>query len=58
MLWVPIASCDGDVVYCAWSLPSKVPVPNWVLPSKNLTVPVGVPPSWLVTVAVNVTGVP
>ena len=32
-------------------------VPNDVVPSKKVTVPVGVPPAVLVTVAVNVTAV-
>jgi hypothetical protein len=46
-----------EVVRVAWPLPSKVAVPRLVAPSKNSTVPVGVPVLEL-TVAVNVTDCP
>jgi hypothetical protein len=55
---VPTASVV--VVKVATPLPFSVtaPVPNAVVPLKNVTVPVGVPPAVLVTVAVNVTDWP
>jgi hypothetical protein len=36
----------------------SVPVPSVIAPSLNVTIPVGVPPPLLVTVAVNVTACP
>ena len=51
--WVPTLS--AEVVKVA-TPPTRVPVPIVVAPSRNVTVPVGVPPP-LVTVAVKVTGV-
>src|SRR3954468_2801515 len=56
MLWLPTGR--ADVVDCAWPVPSKGPLPNGGAPSLKTPVPVGVPPSWLVTVAVKVTGEP
>lgn len=43
-----------EVVKVAWPVPSKAEVPKVVVPSLNVTVPVGVPPLE-VTVAVKVT---
>jgi hypothetical protein len=56
--WVPTAS--RAVVNVAWRAAFTVPVPRVVVPSKKVTVPVGVPaPGALaVTVAVNVTARP
>ena len=42
----------------ATPLPFSTPVPIEAAASKNVTVPVGVPPAVLLTVAVNVTGWP
>jgi hypothetical protein len=55
MEWVPRPN-DG-VVRVATPLAFNVPVPRLRLPSKNCTVPPGIPPE-LVTVAVIVTGAP
>ncbi len=53
---VPWAS--AAVVNVAWPAASSGPVPSVVVPSMNVTVPVGVPGETLVTVAVNVTDCP
>lgn len=45
-----------DVVKVAFPAASSVPVPRDVVPSLNVTVPVGVAPVAGKTVAVNVTG--
>jgi hypothetical protein len=48
-----------EVEYVAWPVPFNVPVPSVVVPSLNVTVPVGTPvPEAGVTFAVNVTLVP
>jgi hypothetical protein len=49
-----------EVVYTAWPLEGNATLPNVAAPSKNATVPVGVPlPGGVtVTVAVNVTESP
>ena len=54
--WVPTAKEDVLNVACAFAV--SVPVPICMLPSKNCTVPVGVPVVELETVAVNVTDCP
>lgn len=55
--WVPTAS--DEVVNAACLFAFIVPVPIWVVPSRNATVPVGVPlPVFGLTVAVKVTGCP
>lgn len=46
------------VLSVAAALPSSVPVPIAVPPSKNVTVPVGAPPADIVTATVNVTDCP
>jgi hypothetical protein len=51
--WEPVVS--DEVVKTHLPLPSGVPDPNTILPSKNVTVPVASVPE---TVAVNVTAVP
>ena len=56
MVCVPGASVAS--VSDAWPLLSTVPLPKAVIPSVNWTEPVGAGPLVLVTVAVNVTGVP
>ena len=43
------------VTHCAWFPESATPAHTWVAPSRNVTVPVGVPPA---TVAVKVTDWP
>jgi len=53
---VPVVSVDVAMV--ATALPFNVPVPSVVVPSRKVTVPVGVPEVVDVIVAVNVTGVP
>ena len=55
MLWLPMP--NKLVLYVATPLPLRLPVPSVVELSKNVTVPVGVPPED-VTVAVNVTDAP
>jgi hypothetical protein len=47
-----------DVVRVAKALPFMIPVPSEVVPSRKVTVPVGVPELLDVIVAVNVTGAP
>src|SRR5439155_15144333 len=54
MLWVPVAN---DEVLNEALPPLSVPVPSVVVPSENVTVPVGVPELAL-TVAVKVTDCP
>jgi hypothetical protein len=57
MEWEPTPS--DEVEYVAWPVPFNVPVPRVVVPSLNVTVPVGMPvPEAGVTFAVNVTLVP
>jgi hypothetical protein len=57
MEWEPTASAEVVSVACA--LPFREPVPNVVVPSMNVTVPVGAPePEVGATVAVKVTGWP
>ena len=51
--WVPTAS--AEVVNVACPCAPNAPVPIWVMPSRNATLPVGVPLAELDTVAVNVT---
>jgi hypothetical protein len=53
---VPTASVD--VVKVATAPPLSVPLPSVAVPSRKVTVPVGVPELLDVIVAVNVTGVP
>jgi len=53
---VPVVSVDVAMV--ATALPFNVPVPSAVVPSRKVTVPVGVPEVVDAIVAVNVTGVP
>jgi hypothetical protein len=53
---VPTGSVD--VVRAATALLFNVPVPSEVVPSRKVTVPVGVPEVLDVTVAVNVTAAP
>ena len=48
------ATASVEVVKVAWPVPSSVEVPRVVVPSLNVTVPMGVPPLE-VTVAVKVT---
>jgi hypothetical protein len=54
--WLPTVSVD--VVKVATALLFKDPVPSEVVPSKKVTVPVGVPELLDVIVAVNATGAP
>jgi hypothetical protein len=54
--WVPPVSVD--IVKLATPLLFNVPVPSAVVPSRKLTVPVGIPLLPDLTVAVHVTGVP
>ena len=58
MLWVAVLS--AFVLNVVWPLPFSVPVPRGVVPSLNVTVPVGVPlpPPPATTVAVKVTDCP
>ena len=56
MVWL-LADSD-EVANVVWPRASSVPVPNVVVPSLNVTVPVGVPILWSATVAVNVTDWP
>lgn len=54
MEWLPVVSVE--VVKMATSLLLSVPVPMFVPPSLNVTVPVGVPdPVWGLNLAVKVT---
>jgi hypothetical protein len=53
MLWV--AADKVLIEYAATPLPFNVPVPSVVVPSRKVTVPVGVPAPPELTVAVNVT---
>jgi hypothetical protein len=55
MEWVPETS--AEVEREAWPVAFSVPLPMEVVPSKKITVPVGVPPVPL-TVAVNVIDCP
>jgi hypothetical protein len=55
MAWVPNESTA--VVSMVTPVGPKVPVPRLVVPSKNSTVPPGIPPV-LVSVAVRTTGAP
>jgi len=61
-LYLAVIECvptvSVDVVKVATPLPLSVPVPSKVVPSRNVTVPVGVPPLPSLTVAVHVTGIP
>lgn len=52
----PVLKLELEKVACA--VPSRFPVPIWLAPSKNVTVPLGVPVEALVTLAVNVTDCP
>lgn len=55
--WVPAARDEELNVACACAL--SAPLPIWVIPSRNATVPVGVGlPVFGLTVAVNVIGCP
>lgn len=54
--WVPTDSDEVLKVACA--LAPNMPVAIWVVPSENVTMPVGVPVVELETVAVNVTDCP
>ena len=54
--WVPTAKEDVLNVACAF-VPSE-PLPIWVVPSRKVTLPVGVPLMALETVAVKVTCCP
>ena len=54
--WVPTVSVD--VVNVAIALLFKAPLPSEAVPSRNVTIPVGIPEVGEVTVAVNVTGLP
>jgi hypothetical protein len=56
--WLPTDSDEVVIVACPFAYAYCVPVPICVLPSKNCTVPVGVPVVELKTVAVKVTGRP
>jgi hypothetical protein len=57
MVWLPPVSVAGEKV--AVPAPDRLAVPNVVVPpSRNVTVPVGVPLACGVTVAVNVTVCP
>ena len=47
-----------EVVSVATPVPFRVPVPSVVMPSRKVTVPVGVPEVLDLIVAVNVTGAP
>jgi hypothetical protein len=53
-----VATASEVVAKVATPLPFTTPVPREVVPSRNVTVPVGVPPAVLETVAVNVTDCP
>ena len=53
-----VPTVSVDVVKVATPPLFKVPVPRTVVPSRKVTVPVGVPEVLEVIVAVNVTGVP
>ena len=55
MVWLPANS--AVVAKAACPEPFRIPVPNVVTPSMNVTVPAGTPAPEL-TVAVNVTGWP
>jgi hypothetical protein len=57
MVWLPAGSVAGEKV--AVPVPDRLAVPNVVVPpSRNVTVPEGVPPNCGLTVAVNVTVCP
>jgi hypothetical protein len=51
-------SVSADVVKVVTSLPLRVPLPSVVVPSRKVSVPVGLPEELDVIVAVNVTGAP
>jgi hypothetical protein len=53
-----VPTVSVDVVSDATPLPLSVPVPRVIVPSRKVTVPVGVPDVLDLIVAVNVTGVP
>ena len=56
MLLAPLASCDADTVSVAVAVPpdpDKGELPSVVVPARNVTLPVGVVPLELVTVAVR-----
>jgi hypothetical protein len=61
-LYLAVIECaptvSVDVVKVATLLPFSVPVPRVVVPSRKVTIPVGVPLLPGLTVAVHVTGVP
>jgi hypothetical protein len=57
MVWLPAGSVAGEKV--AVPAPVRLAVPNVVVPpSRNVTIPEGVPPNCGLTVAVNVTVCP
>jgi hypothetical protein len=53
-----VPTVSVDVVNVAMPLLFKAPVPSEAVPSRNVTVPLGVPGLLDVIVAVNVTGAP
>ena len=53
-----VPTVSVDVVKVATPLLFNVPVPSAVVPSRKVTVPVGVPEVLEVIVAVNITGAP
>jgi hypothetical protein len=63
-LYLAVIACDPTVnalvPNVAWPVASRLPLPMVVVPSRNVTVPVGVPVpgGFTVTVAVNVTDWP
>jgi len=61
-LYLAVIECvptvSVDVANVATPLPFSVPVPSIVVPSRKVTIPVGVPLLPGLTVAVHVTGVP
>ena len=61
-LYLAVIECapavSVDVVKLATPLPFSVPAPSVVVPSRKVTIPVGVPLLPGLTVAVHVTGVP
>ena len=52
------ATLNEVVAKVATPLPLRLPVPSVVMPSRKVTVPVGVPPPVPVTVELNVTDCP
>src|SRR5271166_4366577 len=59
-LYVAVIVCAPNVKLAVWqfatALTSATALQIGVLPSKNVTVPVGTPPKWPATVALIVTG--